>query len=476
MKGQDYTELKDSYILFSITQMVIAVQKGTHFNFANTNDKDACLDQSSVMGIWTSKIDKKLKYDDYNKKGIYKIIATVDAEVVITTDIYDNFVGQLATIQSGTDEWSLFVGVPGMSYEDDVTKDEKATIEAVAKSFMPYTNPNPEPTYAVIAGDETLPNNGEDFLNSTEPSTEEMSEGETTESEPETEQEGSAVETSETSAESSEISTDSSEIPAESSEIPEETSETEEETAAQRETRPANGEMVGLTLNNQRKAIISKDGIIDSSVFSFLDIGQTGSINAIEDGTGNTLEMAAKLRKVYKGTEAIQMIQDFCASGKAGYEYTDPPVGTLWQVAESDLFIFNELEEMPYVDSRIVGVDGNLLKHAGITYTSRTYDMNWKATDDFKGYMFYYAVPANCHEYVLSIGAGKNKNGYKSAYYLINDKTLAAAEEAALLEAQKAAEEAAKAAETTENTENTEELTAAVEETATESEASDGKK
>ena len=45
------------------------------------------------------------------KNDYYKIISNVTAEVVITSELYGDYSGKLATIESGDEEWSLFVGV-----------------------------------------------------------------------------------------------------------------------------------------------------------------------------------------------------------------------------------------------------------------------------------------------------------------------------------------------------------------------------
>ncbi len=84
-----------------------------------------------VNGIWMS-VDGKKFNADISKR---KTVATVDAGVVITNDLYNDFVGKLVTLtDSDNTEYSMFVGVPG-NRRKDLGDKKKNGIENIAKSF-----------------------------------------------------------------------------------------------------------------------------------------------------------------------------------------------------------------------------------------------------------------------------------------------------------------------------------------------------
>ena len=76
--------------------------------------------------------------------------------------------------------------------------------------------------------------------------------------------------------------------------------------------------------------------------------------------------------------------------------------------------------ERPSVNSKLYGLNGKKLYLNGIGYSTRTYDMNYKA-EDGKNMMIYYALPINCKDYVLAFGDGNVDNLYQAAYYHISE-------------------------------------------------------
>ena len=430
-----YKDGENQYLFFNMNSVVVAVEKGTTFNFTTTKKKEDALENSSIMKIWLTSTEKKgLNYKESNHE-YYKLIADVDAQVAVTTNLFGDFVGELAYVRNEETEWSLFVGVPGTDPKKDITKQQKEYIAAVAKSFCPAEKPDESISYAVVASGSEIPES--EMQTETAPAAE-------TVADTETEKKETVIETTEESATNSE--------PAETVENDKETSaaapETSEETQAagteaepsgeeetpseetapletvrEAESRPVEGETVTIHVSNQKEAVSNRYGIADSSIYSFLKIGQKGSIDVLSDNQAVKETMAMKLHTVYTGSAAIELIKAYCTNGDAGFDYTDPPVGTVWNVAEYDLD-YMELTDRPYVDIKILGVDGQKLRHAGIVYSSRTYDMDYKTKDD-KNYMIFYAVPSNTTEYVLAGGLGNEnpeEKDLKGAFYLIKMK------------------------------------------------------
>ena len=452
---------RSRYILFNISTAVVVAERGTNFNAAEGEDNSGMFDRSSIMGIWMTRTSEKdQEYHEGRVGDYFKIIADVNAEAIITDNLYDDYIGRFAYIRSGNEEAALFIGVPGTSTKDDVGKDLAEVFDAVTKSLC-FAAPVQDngPVYEVTAGDiqsteettmegeyitvspeDESGNEGETEEGASGESTEAMEEtgaadaeqGEEGQTEPEsaegvtisvdTEPQGENV--PESSQDGTEAETSAEETPpAETTPAEKEPPETEPETETETEpestrapeSRPAEGERTGLNIDNQSSAPPSLSGVMDSSIYSFLHIGQKGSVELLSD-TGQPEPLAVLLDTVYTGDSATNLIREFCSSGQAGYLYSDPPVGTIWNVAEFTID-YSVAEDKPYLNCRIVGADGEVLKHAGIAYSSRSYDMEADPNGDGTGYRVYYSVPANCREYVLVFGDGSEAR--KKAYYLI---------------------------------------------------------
>lgn len=129
-----YKNGETTYLLFDIDTAVIAVENKTTFDFLNTDNVVESLENNSLDGIWFNPEGKKLDYSAENKGGEYKLIATVGADVSITTDTYGSFVGKMAYIQTENYECTMFVGYSGEKY-DDLPKEKKDIIDHITKSL-----------------------------------------------------------------------------------------------------------------------------------------------------------------------------------------------------------------------------------------------------------------------------------------------------------------------------------------------------
>lgn len=127
-----YKDGESQYLLFSMDSMVIAIQKGTRFQIKNAEDKEIALQKEKLMNIWFEKEGKNFLYRESRKNG-YKLIGKVLAQVSVTDELYNDFVGELAIIE-GEEEWALFIGAPGSTY-DELSKKQKQMIEHVSGSL-----------------------------------------------------------------------------------------------------------------------------------------------------------------------------------------------------------------------------------------------------------------------------------------------------------------------------------------------------
>lgn len=129
-----YKDGESEYLIFNMNSIVLVAEKGTEFDFVNTKDYETALTSTDVNGVWFSPDDRNLEYKDGTKKGIYKFIATVKADISVTPTLYGTFVGQLASMNIEGTEYSLFIGAKGDRYKS-LTGNQKDIIEHVVKSM-----------------------------------------------------------------------------------------------------------------------------------------------------------------------------------------------------------------------------------------------------------------------------------------------------------------------------------------------------
>lgn len=125
-----YKNGTDKYLLFNMQNLIVAVQKGTDFWIADSNDKEYSLLNTSLMNIWFTQGTKKFSSETENGVTITKACAGVS----INSTTYGDFVGELANISKDGEEWSIFVGVPGERYDKLPTTSQNG-IENIINSF-----------------------------------------------------------------------------------------------------------------------------------------------------------------------------------------------------------------------------------------------------------------------------------------------------------------------------------------------------
>ena len=401
-----YKNGTDQYMLFQLDGIVVAVEKGTTFNFDDYKDKEEALNNSSIMGIWFGTDKDGIKYDkkDYRGEGI------VTAQVVITNDLYNDFIGKLVCLKKDGEEWSMFVGIPGTRYKE-VGKEAKNGIESIAESFHLSDNTGEfaEPEYAVvISGD-----NVGQVVKAEEIEVKKEKPPKQTVSEP-----AAPVE------ESEKVSADSvseQEEPVEEvvvqeekpTEAPIEEKDEEEkkpETAAAKPT---------VTVKSTVRNNASDDKAYSSSIYSMLSVGKSGVFEA-KTGTGDGItQMIVKLNAIQDSKVTSNEVYNYVLKHMNDTILYEAPPGCHFESAEFEVSAPEGASSIPYTDVRFVGADGKALKFRGIKYSTRTYDLI--SEDDMSGgkRIVYYAVPNGCTEYVLKFGDGDDINGWKSAYYYV---------------------------------------------------------
>ncbi len=189
-----------------------------------------------------------------------------------------------------------------------------------------------------------------------------------------------------------------------------------------------------LNLSNQNTVAEKEDDkAYTSTPYNMLFIGDLGLLSAFDDykhtsDDGEKFvyeEPIVRPTKVYRGEEAVALIQEFCNSTKQ-YEYFDAPEGSQWEIIEYDLN-YKNCEHDDYVNVKLKGLDGEYLKYRGIKYTPRSYDMKYKIEEDGdwqNHYFSYYAVPNGCYEYCIEFGEDTSITDQEvsAAYYHITNE------------------------------------------------------
>lgn len=430
-----YKDGESAYFLFKMDAIVCVAEKGTSFRFKESEDKFSALKNSDVLGVWfKSPEKKKLKYDEKKTDEAYKMIATVTAEVTLTSELYSDFAGKLAVIDDGTTEWSFFIGSIGSDFEE-LNKDEKELIEYMAQSFMLHKKPQItelQQNDPVSIGGTEEANEAETMIMETEvfiqeeSETEEMSE--MNESMTEISEENTTEESSANVGIITEITEESTTTELEIIEIEEieETTESQEVTTEETKTTEeenedtiidveehkgeAQKEHTTIILNNQKNTVKEDGKIYYSNIYDMLPLNKFGYASV---QTSSGFENAVvKVDAVYKGQEAVRIIKDGYA--KENIRYFESQEGTSWHIAHYTVD-YSSCSEKGYLNVKLRGMDGENLRFRGIKYSQRTYVIPVSEEE----YYCFYEVPNGCKEYVLECGDGTvERTDAISAYYM----------------------------------------------------------
>jgi len=177
---------------------------------------------------------------------------------------------------------------------------------------------------------------------------------------------------------------------------------------------------IGMDMNNQEVLIKEVGKAYTSNIYSLLSIGDKGVLNAINQISTQFDEIIIDITDIKIENEAESYIETLM-----GDDYIPPAEGCRYHMITYDLYSITDTE-LPYVNIKLRGLDGNNLVYRGIKYSKKTCD----AFDNVKnmgkkneGYICYYEIPNGCFEYVLECGdATISIDEIISAYYHIKTK------------------------------------------------------
>ncbi len=434
-----YKDGGTQYFIFRMDSIVFAAQKGTNFGLREAGDKLAALQDGNIMGIYFTSPRKKLDFVEDEKNGIYKLSATVTAQVAVTSELYNDFAGRFSYINDGTDEWALFVGSRGEDFRN--LKDETREVITYMAASMAIREPQIEkkeklPAISLGGEEETAaPSVSENGMKPEETPSESPKQESDTSGESETgsgdslpsdvlsENTPDADPVKPDDAPSSPVTNDM--LPEEPpeiievEEIPAETEETDKDNGKKEEITGSADDQTSVKptvrADNQRAAKPRADGTVYSSdIYSMLSLGKKAYATALlsEDTCSGTVEVCAD--RILIGKEAADLIRKAFSEGRIYGEYFEAPEGCMWHAVHYTVAYPENADG--YINVKLRGMDGEDLRFRGIVYPHRSYDI--KISD--KEFYAFYAVPNGCPEYVLELGEGNvdnAENGMMAAYY-----------------------------------------------------------
>ncbi len=406
-----YKNGHNSYLLFDISSILVAVECQTGYNLEDVSDKEDALVSQSLNGIWLSRDTKKFNCDESHSKGAYKVIAEMTADVSITPEVYGMFTGKVAYVSTDSYECTMFVGA-NVSSRDELSKQQEAIIDHITKSLTIDSD-----AAAKVADMEDVTVKTTETETQTNP--QDIIETETIPQDaPETETDPQTTETLSVEPEyilEETTGTEPTEV-TEITEVSEEKESTEEpdvsggKAESETETEEAKDSYI-VRESNQGEV-----GNGYSDIYHLLSLGMRGRFSAQANDFSSLESSYITITNLYIGQDAIDIIKEYRNSEASMEPYEDAAAGYSWHVVEY------ELEKSPmdlYVNIKIEGLDGEQLKYRGVGCSSRTYDIFTYMTSDYKKLYCYYMVPNGCTEYMLECGT-RITDTSDTACYLIS--------------------------------------------------------
>lgn len=366
-----YKNGEDTYLLFNINQYIIVAKKGTNFNLSEGTDS---LLTQGLNGIWFTPLAEVVMDGD-------TYMVDVEAQVVITNELYNDFYGKLVTLADGEEEWALFAGC--INNKDEAMNE---MVEYIASSFT-YSEDTKIilDTYMVDIDDGKAEKVS---IEETETENEEI----LIPIEPETSVESEVMEKDQDGQ-------DNAEQPIE-------------------EPAEAPEENTFIVESNQTEYEKIDGKAYTSSIYSMLDVGDTG-YTMIPSSTGTLENAYVKLTKRHSEAETKALIEEYIASGNSYYKEFEAPKGMHFEAVSYD--VKYETDAASYLNITVRGLDGEDLRHRGVVYSHRTYDIFCEeelADGWHTNRICFYAVPNGCTEYVLKCGDGDGGIICAAYYYL----------------------------------------------------------
>ena len=399
-----------SYKLFNYNNVVIIARKGTDFTSkTQSGELKDMLRVSNLDGTWFS-FDED---EDFNKSGEdnggHKILANVVGDVTINPQFYGKYFGRLAIVSKDGEEWSLFVGVCGSDYET-LSAEAKNVVSHVAASFrfdpeygLEGWNGDAGPAVSGEPAPSSVPDTAEPTQETTpEPTATQMptaTPAPTATPVPTSTPVPTATQAPTATPEPTATPVPTATHVPTATPVPTKAPVTPVVTAAPTRVPTPLPTKAPTPVPTKAPVITSKPSMESSakasSLSSPLSVGEVGKVS---------IKIPESSKDGYVRVDSVNIRNDATDILRSvlGSEYTEAPAAQKWVVIEfsSTLSVGDG-----FIDSVLLGADGNPLVMGGVINSTDTHQITRKVTqsgNEYNHYYLYYPIP----------------NGFKSTYVI----------------------------------------------------------
>lgn len=153
-----------------------------------------------------------------------------------------------------------------------------------------------------------------------------------------------------------------------------------------------------------------------SSIYSMLSAKGIGFLEILNEDTGAMEPAYIKINRIIKDADAEQILSD------QGID-VEVPQNCHAEIVEYDIRYTSQSKS--YINICLRGLDGEKLRHRGVAYSSKTYDLpksDAMENDWYLNNMVYYFVPDGCNTYALECSGIIKSEQYSTAWYCIDSR------------------------------------------------------
>ncbi len=420
--GQSYVYKNgtDTYIVFNMRNYFGMVRKNANADIAHSDMSNVVIDN-----VWFSKQNPK------DKVSTRKKISTIDviASVSYSASLYNDFYGTLTSItdDDGT-EYIIFFGVPKKNLERYTPIIDYTVASLVINSDNKADSRDIIET-EIAAEEVVVPEDANIPL----PDSVTTSQGEASE-------EVSTVDVVEQDPQDTDLTTDSGNTESEDAglnktddenvteSVPDvvisdvATSQSASESYEQKEQITVMPSWQSLSIY-ESQYIEQQDTshAFSSNVYEMLKVGDTGSMQIVNDDLGSVETAYVRITGLYDASETQSLVDEYVSNGLAYYSEFKAPQGCHLEAVKYD--VKYETITHSYINVRIDGLDGYNLIFRGNKYDTRTYNIKWfggeEEKDWYTGYVVFYIVPDGCVDYTLQFGGYGEGGRTGAAWYKV---------------------------------------------------------